>query len=164
MFKSVFLKVSFRELNSRYSNKWKVTCIPEHLYWATICPTSSSATLPHSGSEGKSLSCVRLFATPWTVAHQAPPSMGILQARVLEWVAISFSRVSSWPRDRTWVSHLVGRHFTIWATKDVLSTQDLFPELPFVLVKCVLIRHRLVTPTRPGHGGAGHIRDGQELA
>ena len=30
--------------------------------------------------------------TPWTVAHQAPPSMGILQARVLEWVAISFSR------------------------------------------------------------------------
>ena len=34
-------------------------------------------------------------ATPWTVAHQAPLSMEILQARVLEWVAISFSRVSS---------------------------------------------------------------------
>ena len=30
--------------------------------------------------------------TPWTVAHQAPLSMGILQARILEWVAISFSR------------------------------------------------------------------------
>ena len=39
-------------------------------------------------SEVKSLSCVRLFATPWTVAHQAPWSMGILQARILEWVAI----------------------------------------------------------------------------
>jgi len=30
--------------------------------------------------------------TPWTVARQAPLSMGILQARILEWVAISFSR------------------------------------------------------------------------
>ena len=41
---------------------------------------------------------------------------GIFQARVLEWVAISFSRGSSWPRDQTWVFHIVGRHFTIWAT------------------------------------------------
>ena len=32
------------------------------------------------------------FATPWTVAHQAPPPIGILQASILEWVAISFSR------------------------------------------------------------------------
>ena len=37
------------------------------------------------------LSRVQLFATPWTVARQAPPSVGILQARILEWVAISFS-------------------------------------------------------------------------
>ena len=35
---------------------------------------------------------------------------GIFQARVLEWVAISFSRRSSWPRDRTRVSRIVGRH------------------------------------------------------
>ena len=41
---------------------------------------------------------------------------GIFQAIVLEWVAISFSRGSSWPRDRTWVSHIVDRHFTVWAT------------------------------------------------
>ena len=40
---------------------------------------------------------------------------GIFQARVLEWVAISFSRGSSWPRDRTQVSHIVGKHFTVWA-------------------------------------------------
>ena len=39
---------------------------------------------------------------------------GIFQARVLEWVAISFSRGSSPPRDRTWVSHIVGRHFPSW--------------------------------------------------
>ena len=37
--------------------------------------------------------------------------------RVLEWVAISFSRESSWPRDRTPVSHIVGRCFTVWATR-----------------------------------------------
>ena len=36
----------------------------------------------------QSLSCVRLFSIPWTVACQAPLSMGILQARILEWVAI----------------------------------------------------------------------------
>ena len=39
----------------------------------------------------KSLSRVRLLATPWTAAYQAPPSMGFFQARVLEWVAIAFS-------------------------------------------------------------------------
>jgi len=32
-----------------------------------------------------------IFATPWTAAHQAPPSMGFFQARVLEWGAIAFS-------------------------------------------------------------------------
>ena len=41
----------------------------------------------------KSLSRVRLFATPWTAAHQAPPSMGFFQARVLEWVTIAFSEL-----------------------------------------------------------------------
>ena len=38
---------------------------------------------------------------------------GILQARVLEWFAVSFYRRSSQPRDQTRVSHIVGRHFTI---------------------------------------------------
>ena len=41
---------------------------------------------------------------------------GILQARVLEWIAISFSRGSSWPRDRTRVSRIPGRRFNLWAT------------------------------------------------
>ena len=39
------------------------------------------------------LSHVRLFVTPWTVAHQAPLSMGILQARLQEWVAVSFQGI-----------------------------------------------------------------------
>ena len=41
---------------------------------------------------------------------------GILQARILEWVAIPFSRESSEPMDRTQVSCIAGRFFTIWAT------------------------------------------------
>ena len=45
---------------------------------------------------------------------------GIFQARVLEWVAISFSRGSSWPRDWTWVSQIAGRHFTISGTREAL--------------------------------------------
>ena len=40
---------------------------------------------------------------------------GILQARILECVAIPFSRESSQPRNRTWVSFTAGRFFTIWA-------------------------------------------------
>ena len=39
-------------------------------------------------AESQTLSSVWIFVTPWTVAHQAPLSMGILQARILEWVAI----------------------------------------------------------------------------
>ena len=59
-------------------------------------------------SEVKSLSHVRHFVTTWTIAHQAAPSIhGIFQARILEWVAISFSR-GIFP---TQVSRIVGRHF-----------------------------------------------------
>ena len=42
---------------------------------------------------------------------------GIFQARILEWVAISFSRRSSQPRD--WTRVIVGRCFTVWATREV---------------------------------------------
>ena len=45
---------------------------------------------------------------------------GILQARVLEWVAISFSRGSSWLRDQTRVSCIPGRRFNLWATREAL--------------------------------------------
>ena len=43
---------------------------------------------------------------------------GILQARILEWVTISFSRGSSRLRDRTRVSHIGGRCFNVWATRE----------------------------------------------
>ena len=69
-------------------------------------------------SKVKSLSRVRLFPTPWTVDYQAPSSVGFFQARVLEWIAISFSRGSSRPRNQTWVSCIPGRRFTVWATRE----------------------------------------------
>ena len=66
----------------------------------------------------KSLSCVWLFATPWTVGRQAPPSMGFSRQEYWSGVAISFSRGSSWPRDWTQVSRIAGRCFNLWATKE----------------------------------------------
>ena len=63
----------------------------------------------HCGCGSKSkfwpLSCVQLFVTLCTV-------LGILQARILEWVAMPFSRGSSWPRDWTKVFCIAGRFFT----------------------------------------------------
>ena len=64
------------------------------------------------------LSRVWLFVMPWTVAYQAPQSMN-LQAKILEWVAISFSRGSSQPRDQSWVSWIVDRCFTVWTTREI---------------------------------------------
>ena len=45
---------------------------------------------------------------------------GILQARILEWIAFPFSRGSFQPRDPSQVSCFVGRFFTIWATREVV--------------------------------------------
>ena len=53
----------------------------------------------------------------WTVATQAPLCMGILQARILEWVAMPSSRGSFQPRDRTQVACIAGGFFTIWSTR-----------------------------------------------
>ena len=55
---------------------------------------------------------------------------GILQGRILEWVATSFSRGSSQPRDQAWVSCIAGRFLTIWATttwmnlKNIMLTEE----------------------------------------
>ena len=62
---------------------------------------------------------VHLFATLWTIVHQAPLSMEILQARILEWVALPSSRESSHPgiETRSPASPaLAGRFFTISTT------------------------------------------------
>ena len=57
-------------------------------------------------------SCPTLCHTMDLIVH------GILQARVLEWVAFPFSRGSSQPRERTWISRVAGGFFTSWATRE----------------------------------------------
>ena len=89
---------------------------PLNTRWLTALPQGDY----RKKEKVKSLNHVRLFTTPRTVAYQAPPSMGFSRW-VLEWPAISFSRGSSRPRDPTPVSHMVGRRFTVWATREVLT-------------------------------------------
>ena len=49
---------------------------------------------------------------------------GILQARILEWVAFPFSRVSSQPKDRTQVSRIAGKFFINWAIRKAPSREE----------------------------------------
>ena len=56
--------------------------------------------------------CYRLYSPPGSSVH------GILQARILEWVAIPFAKGSSWSRDWTWVSCIAGRFFTVWVIRE----------------------------------------------
>ena len=75
------------------------------------------------GSDGKESACntgVKVLVSqscpalcdPMDCSLPGSSVRGILQAKILEWVAISFSRGSSQPRDRTWVSRAAGRFFT----------------------------------------------------
>ena len=72
-----------------------------------------------------SLSHVQFFATPLTVAHQAPLSMRILPAKILVSVAM-LSRSSSRPRDHTMVSHIADEFFTIWATREAPKSTNAY--------------------------------------
>ena len=83
--------------------------LPTMIQYEYVCPINCS-------------SCVQLFATPWTVAHQVPLFME--RGRILERVAIPFFRGSSWLRDWTWVSHITGRFFTIWAPREALLREN----------------------------------------
>ena len=60
------------------------------------------------------------FLSPLVVSNSLWPLgvYGILQARIPEWVAFPFSKGSSKPRDQTQVSHIAGRFFTSWVTRE----------------------------------------------
>ena len=89
-----------------------------------------------------SLSCVLTLCDPkdYTV-H------GILQARILEWVAFPFSRGSSQPRHQTQVSHIAGRYFTSWATGKPKNTR---------VGSLSLLQH--IFPTQESNKGLLHCR------
>ena len=83
------------------------------LVFSNFCMMFGSVFLESGKWKCKSLSRVQLFATPWTdyTVH------GILQVRILEWVAFAFYRGSFQPRDGSQVSHIVGGFFTSWAAR-----------------------------------------------
>ena len=90
-------------------------------------PDSSLSNSPSELSKRLSFQSLVLAAQSYPTLCEprdcSPPGSfahGILQVRILEWVAILFSRASSQPRDLTWVSYIAGRLFTIWATREAL--------------------------------------------
>jgi len=74
------------------------------------------------------------FSLPGSSVH------GILQARIMEWTAISFFRGSSRPRDQTRVSCTAGRFFTIWTTKET-------PDSSLLVYKKVTVFYILILHT-----------------
>ena len=91
----------------------------------------------------KSLSRVRL-CDPGGCSQPGSSIHGILQARILEWVAISFSRGSSQPRGRTRVSHIPGRRFNLWAPR---LAPPKSPHLIFTLISSDLCPRTMLCGT-----------------
>ena len=87
------------------------------LKWTEQADCSDLSPL-HWKVEKWSRSVVSDSATPWTSSLPGFSLHGILQARILEWVAISFSRGSSRPRDRTRVPRIPGRCFNLCASRE----------------------------------------------
>ena len=74
----------------------------------------------------------QLYLTLWDAMDCSPPGSsvhGILQARILQWGAIPFSRGSSRPRDQTQVSCIADRRFTILATREALGGEEVMSKV-----------------------------------
>ena len=83
---------------------------------------------------------------------------GILQARTREWVAINFSRDSSWPRDWTWVSCNEGRFFTIWVNPENDFTLSFSVWMSFLFFSpCLLALDRPFNMILHGSGKRRHL-------
>ena len=100
---------------------------PRILEWVAY-PFSRGSSWPRNRTrvsciEGKVAQSCPTLCDPMDYSLPGFSVHGIFQVRVLEWVAISFSRGSSWPRDRTRVSCIVGRRFTHWAILNHLNYQ-----------------------------------------
>ena len=84
--------------------------------------------VPSGKPQSESASCSVVSDSLWPHGpHGSRPGSsvhGILQARILEWVGIPFSRGFSQHRDWTWVSCIADRFFTIWATREAQIKQE----------------------------------------
>ena len=117
-------------------------------------PWKYSAKWKKPDTKGHMLRCdsVYIKCLKWSEVTQSCPTLcdpvdcspprssvhGIFQARILEWGAISFSRGSSRPRDRTQVSHVAGRCFNLWATREahIKCLERANPQRQKVLIDC----------------------------
>ena len=105
------------------SGQWPPQCSLPELFLRNHLP--SQKLIYSSWSEVKWSEVAQSCPTLCYPMDCSPPGSsirGIHQARILEWVAISFSRGSSQPRDRTQVSHIAGRCFNLWATREAHSS------------------------------------------
>ena len=101
-----------------------------------------------------------MLCDPMDCSPPGSSAHGILQARILEWFAISYSKGSSQPKDRTLVSWIAGVFFTVWGTREALLNTGLtlspFTHNTFIAItnlswisfwiqcKRVIISHKLV--------------------
>ena len=90
------------------------------------------------------LSRVQLFATPWTVTCQVPLSMGISQTRILEWVAISYSRGSSPPKNQTRVSCLCCTASRFFSPLSHLESQNEINSLVWGIIESDMLMTNLL--------------------
>ena len=97
---------------------WTVSCF---LGWVPSGDVHCVEYFPHSLLEHLlavlNCSVMSNSVTSGTAARQAPLSVGVPQARILQWVAVPSFRGSFHPRDRTQVSPIAGGFFTVWATR-----------------------------------------------
>ena len=92
---------------------------PMHICRRFIHRIADHPRLLHAGMHAQS--CLTL-CDPMDSSPPGSSVHGILQAKILEWVAIPFSRGSSQLRDQTWVSCIAGRFFTGWAIREIHQT------------------------------------------
>ena len=93
------------------SNTREIWCQPPDLHFF----------IEESESESEVAQSCPTLCDPMDCSLPGSSLHGILQARVLIWVSISFSRESSQPKDQTWVSCIPGKCFNLWATRVAYS-------------------------------------------
>ena len=128
---SVYIYIKWLYKGSR-KDEFQLPSFREHQLWANLCSKGfrgSSHLIPirilwkWKVKVLVAQSCLTL-CPPMECSLPGSSVHGISQARILEWVAIPFSRGSFQPRDQTRLSHVAGRFFNIWATSEAPGSYE----------------------------------------